>query len=89
MGGNYRVSARLFPPACIRARGNGHGKNVDGASPYVLERNNYETSPDRRAFLRQERQRGSLRDIDFASSDRFLKKAFDDPLICNERFKNK
>lgn len=29
------------------------------------------------------------RDIDFASSDRFLKKAFDDPLICNERFKNR
>jgi hypothetical protein len=31
----------------------------------------------------------SPRDIDFASSDRFLKKAFDDPLICNERFKNR
>jgi hypothetical protein len=33
-------------------------------------------------------KRGSLRDLDFASTDRFLKKAFDDPLICNERFED-
>jgi hypothetical protein len=45
-----------------------------------------EAPPDRGASLSQERQRGSLRDIDIASSDRLLKKALDDPLICNERF---
>ncbi len=89
MCNNHNVSADLSPPACIRARCNGHGNIVDRASPYVLERDDYETTPDRRALLRQERQRGSPRDIDFASSDRFLKKAFDDPLICNERFKNR
>ena len=31
---------------------------------------------------------GSLRDLDFASADRFLKEALDHPLICNEGFDN-
>lgn len=30
-----------------------------------------------------------MRDIDLASSDRLLKKTFDDPLICIEQFNNR
>jgi hypothetical protein len=76
MGRNYRFSARLLPPSCIRARGNGHGSNVGGTCADVFKRNDDEAPPERRAFLRQKSQCCPLRDFDFASSDRFLKKAF-------------
>jgi hypothetical protein len=66
---NDYVPARLFAPLPIGASGDRHCNKVGGARANILKCYDDEAPPECGTFLRQERQRGPLRDFDFASTN--------------------